>query len=105
VVVGSKRVKPASTNDGPRSLTPTDRSYVTFSAAVSKRPRVRRALAAAALGAASVFLPHWDSDDHWATPNRNVVVIVEQLDDDPVDPTFRSIKSLIEADVLAQRAS
>lgn len=45
--------------------------------------RNHRTIAAAiALGAASVFLPHWDPDEHWATPDREVVIIVEQLDDD-----------------------
>lgn len=53
-------------------------------------------MAAAALGAASVFLPHWDPDDHWATPDRHVVVIVEQFDDDTADPLSRSVLDLIQ---------
>lgn len=42
----------------------------------------RAALAAVALGAASVFLSQWDPEDHWATPDKPVVVVVDQLDDD-----------------------
>lgn len=44
--------------------------------------QARAAFAAAALGAASVFLSQWDPDDHWATPDKPIVVIVDQLDDD-----------------------
>lgn len=68
-------------------------------------PKVRSAMAAAALGAASVFLPHWDPDDHWATPDRHIVVIVEQFDDDPVDPMLSAIHDLMKADALIHRAS
>jgi hypothetical protein len=38
--------------------------------------------AAVALGAAAVFLPQWDPEDHWATPDAPVVTVVDQLDDD-----------------------
>jgi hypothetical protein len=38
--------------------------------------------AAVALGAAAVFLPQWDPDDHWSTPDAPHVVVVDQLDDD-----------------------
>ena len=44
--------------------------------------QARAALAAVALGAASVFLSQWDPEDHWATPDKPVVVVVDQLDDD-----------------------
>ncbi len=44
--------------------------------------QTRTVLAAVALGAASVFLPQWDPDDHWATPEAPIVNIVDQLDDD-----------------------
>lgn len=64
----------------------------------------RSAIAAAALGAASVFLPHWDPDDHWATPDRHVVVIVEQFDDEPFDPTLNAIDDLMK-DALIHRTS
>jgi len=43
---------------------------------------VRAALAAAALGAASVFLSQWDPEDHWATPDKPIVAVIDQLDDD-----------------------
>lgn len=43
---------------------------------------MKAVMAAVAIGAASVFLPHWDPDDHWATPDAEVVVVVDQLDDD-----------------------
>lgn len=62
---------------------------------------VRSAVVAAALGAASIFLPQWDPDDHWATPDRHVVVVSEQADEDPLDP--HSITDLI-AMVDAQTA-
>ena len=42
----------------------------------------RAAMAAVALGAASVFLSQWDPDDHWAIPDKPVVIVVDQLDDD-----------------------
>jgi hypothetical protein len=42
----------------------------------------RAAMAAVAIGAASVFLSQWDPEDHWATPDTSVVVVVDQLDDD-----------------------
>jgi hypothetical protein len=38
--------------------------------------------AAAALGAAAVFLAQWDPEDHWANPETPHVVVVDQLDDD-----------------------
>ncbi|MDH3247495.1 MAG: hypothetical protein OEQ47_00925 [Acidimicrobiia bacterium] len=44
--------------------------------------QVRAALAAVALGAASVFLSQWDPDDHWATPDKPIVAVIDQLDDD-----------------------
>ena len=44
--------------------------------------QVKAALAAAALGAASVFLSQWDPEDHWATPDKPIVVVIDQLDDD-----------------------
>ena len=56
-------------------------------------------MAAVALGAASVFMPNWDPDDHWATPDRHGVVIMQQSDDEPDDPISRLIQD------LAQRAS
>jgi hypothetical protein len=43
---------------------------------------VRAAMAAVAIGAASVFLSQWDPEDHWATPDKEVVVVIDQLDDD-----------------------
>ncbi len=39
-------------------------------------------MAAVALGAASVFLSQWEPDDHWATPDKPIVVVIDQLDDD-----------------------
>jgi hypothetical protein len=65
---------------------------------IGSRPssiRFRAAMAAAALGAASIFLPHWDPADHWATPDKHGVVVIEQRDDDPFEPHF--ISRLIEA--------
>ena len=43
---------------------------------------VKAAMAAVAIGAASVFLSQWDPEDHWATPEAPVVTVVDQLDDD-----------------------
>ena len=50
--------------------------------ATKRTGSARAAMAAVALGAASVFLSQWDPDDHWATPDKPVVIVVDQLDDD-----------------------
>ena len=55
---------------------------------------IRSAMAAAALGAASVFLPQWDPMDHWAAPDKHVVVVFEQADDDPFDPVGAMIAAV-----------
>ena len=44
--------------------------------------QTKAALAAVALGAASIFLSKWDPEDHWATPEAPIVTVVDQLDDD-----------------------
>ncbi len=49
---------------------------------VRDRTEMKTIAAAVALGAAAVFLPQWDPDDHWATPDTPHVVVVDQLDDD-----------------------
>ena len=50
--------------------------------ATKRTGSARAAMAAVALGAASVFLSQWEPDDHWATPDKPVIVVVDQLDDD-----------------------
>lgn len=49
---------------------------------MNRSDRTRSLLAAAALGAASVFLSQWDPEDHWATPETEDITVVDQLDDD-----------------------
>lgn len=49
---------------------------------MARTGQIKAAMAAVALGAASVFLPQWDAEDHWATPDKPIVTIVDQLDDD-----------------------
>ncbi len=44
--------------------------------------QMKAAMAATALGAASIFLSQWEPDDHWATPAAPDVTVVDQLDDD-----------------------
>lgn len=51
-------------------------------------------MAAAALGAASVFLPQWEPTDHWATPDKHVVVVFQEADDDPFDPVADMIAAV-----------
>lgn len=46
---------------------------------MSRMDKAKRYTAAVAVGAASIFLPQWDPDDHWATASLVSDIIAEEV--------------------------